>query len=403
MAATQSLQPTAEASPQTIAEEAAYAVRIASMYEAALPASRPLAGTAIMELGPGRYFGAALVLACRGARVTVADRYLERWHDATHVPFCDSLKQLLRGQPQANVAVLDAVLDARDFAPALTALDTAAECLGAVADGAFDVTCSTSVLEHIEDVPRAVQQIARITAPGGLAIHSVDFRDHADFDHPLEYLAFDADVFWDSFARSRTDRGNRWRHTQFVDSLQQAGFALLAVAPGLVADDGYVRDIRPRLHPDFARLTDGELSTLSALIICTRTTAPARRPAVPYNALLPPASTGLTRRSVTRRIVVYGAGEGGREALTRLEGMGLADCVVAVCDGDRRKHGQAIGIHTIRPFEGLAPSDYDAVVIATRPGRADLTALLTSMGFTDDVELRPLGFIGAYGPGAQTR
>lgn len=50
-------------------------------------------------------------------------------------------------------------------------------------DASFDVTCSFKVLAHVPDLPRALEEMARVTRPGGHVIYELYNR------HSLRYLA----------------------------------------------------------------------------------------------------------------------------------------------------------------------------------------------------------------------
>ena len=63
-----------------------------------------------------------------------------------------------------------------------------------LADGEADVVFSVSVFEHLDQVDRAVESLRRVTRPGGIGLHVVDFADHRIYaEHygltdPLEFL-----------------------------------------------------------------------------------------------------------------------------------------------------------------------------------------------------------------------
>ena len=47
-----------------------------------------------------------------------------------------------------------------------------------MADGEADVVVSLSLLEHLYPIDDAIESLRRITSPGGIGIHVVDFVDH---------------------------------------------------------------------------------------------------------------------------------------------------------------------------------------------------------------------------------
>ncbi|WP_150526425.1 hypothetical protein [Roseibium sediminis] len=83
-----------------------------------------------------------------------------------------------------------------------------------------DLMFSFSVLEHMRQLPEISGVLRRIAAPGCIALHSVDARDHTDFSHPLKYLYCDDDTF----AAKYSEDHNRWRHKDYVRILTEAGW-----------------------------------------------------------------------------------------------------------------------------------------------------------------------------------
>lgn len=59
-------------------------------------------------------------------------------------------------------------------------------------DGEVDLCCSTSFLEHVDDVEAAVAEMERVTKRGGRGAHCIDGIDHRSHSdpkvHPLEFL-----------------------------------------------------------------------------------------------------------------------------------------------------------------------------------------------------------------------
>jgi SAM-dependent methyltransferase len=239
-------------------------------YLAHMPGRMVLPGTRVLELDPGAWLGTAVLLACRRARVTVADRYLVPWSDPFHVPFFQALLEDVTGRPGEDPAPIRRLLEARAFVPDVIARIAAGAERLPCPDAAFDVVLSSHVFEHLEHVPCALSNLARITARSGFGVHQVHFGDRRDRDRQLEHLTLDNDVFWSMFELSQRECGNRWRYTDFSASLTQAGFDVLQVDPAITAPDGYLRDVRRRLHPDFVSRSDDELRTLSAWMVCRR-------------------------------------------------------------------------------------------------------------------------------------
>lgn len=326
-------------SPEALAADVDYALQVADFYVGALPGgAAELHGARVLELGPGASLGTAVVLACHGASVTVADRFLAPWDPAYHGPFFRALaERLARERPGLDRAPLEALLVAGRWVPAaVTGWPRGSEDLRDVPDGRFDVVLSNAVFEHVRDVPTTLGNLSRITRPGGCGIHQVDFRDHRDFARPLEFLTLDGAVFARLFEECHGECGNRWRAGALAGAFVEAGFELLAQAPNLHAEPDYLRELRPRLHADFAGLPDSELSVLSACLTVRREAQTAA----------PGATSAESRRldrlarfhfaaqfAARRRVALIGLGGGGDPlaGVSLLRAAGADD--VAVLDG----------------------------------------------------------------------
>ena len=224
-----------------------------------------LRGKTVLEVGPGQDFGMPLILMGLGARTILVDRYLCNWDPAFHSAYYRQLREAVVGCfPGIDTSPLDAVIKAEvHVVDGMTLLWTGLEGVHEIPEGAVDVSYSNAVFEHLEGVYAAVQQLARITRPGGLGFHQIDFRDHRDFDRPLEYLtiprseleAFLKDNFWSC--------GNAMRYGEFQTCFELAGFST-RFEPNLFADDHYVQEIRIRadrryreMAPDAFRVLGG--------------------------------------------------------------------------------------------------------------------------------------------------
>ena len=71
-----------------------------------------------------------------------------------------------------------------------------------------DIILSTSVFEHLDDVPGITKALAKLTAPSGIHLHFVDLRDHF-FKYPFEMLKFSENT-WKNFLNP-TSNLNRYR------------------------------------------------------------------------------------------------------------------------------------------------------------------------------------------------
>lgn len=268
-----------DASPEAIARDVDYALQVGLNYADWIGGALrggPVglgvaAGLRILELGPGPTLGPAVLLACAGAKVTVADRFAVQWDEAYHPLVMRALAARAATIPGVNIEPIEQLLRANDFTPLVVDIrEYAAEELHHLPAASFDVVVSNAVLEHLADVPQACAGLAHVTAPGGLGLHQVDFRDHRDFSRPLEYLTMSDEEFRVMFAERHGECGNRWRPRQMARAFDAAGLTTRVFAPNMCADEHYLADVLPRLHRDVLPVDLGELEVISAYFVQER-------------------------------------------------------------------------------------------------------------------------------------
>jgi hypothetical protein len=196
----------------------------------------------VLEIGPGRDMGTALLIAALGARrVCAVDRFTGAWRDGWHDRFIGKLRGALdRLGTETDPATLDAALASRrlDVAP-IRFIAGAFETMVEAAD-AFDLSVSHSTFEHFYSVEQAAQALSAGTRTGGVGVHDVDFRDHANFGEPLKFLLIDEATYADPAINNDYGRGNRIRADEMGNLLRQAGFGEVSFHPGMQADPAYV-------------------------------------------------------------------------------------------------------------------------------------------------------------------
>lgn len=231
---------------------------------------KTLAGKTVLDVGPGPTLGAAVLMACAGARVSVADLDLVSWDPAFHPAFYASLLNRLENRSETYLAPLRRIVATGEFHESvITRLQSSAEGLGQTVL-AYDMIFSNSTFEHVEDVPRAIQSLWSATPSGGLGFHHIDFRDHRDFSDPLRFLTLGQEEFDRIKTGPMGNFGTRLRLVDFVRLFKAVGFEVVAVRPDQQrASAEYVAGIRPSLLPEFQGLADSELDVLGALI-CVR-------------------------------------------------------------------------------------------------------------------------------------
>lgn len=207
-----------------------------------------LVGKSILELGPGPSCAWSLLMACRGADVSVVDPYPAAWDATYHPIFFSALRTAIGDLPGTNVAPISDLLDDCEYSQrVLRRHDDPVEQLE-LADESFDIVFSNAVGEHFYDSAAAFGQLHRVTKKGGWGFHWIDFRDHRDFKSPLEYLLMGDAEFAREFGLRRGEIGNRIRVDEMTTIIEQAGFEVVDRQPTVLADESYLEDFEPRLR-----------------------------------------------------------------------------------------------------------------------------------------------------------
>ena len=176
-----------------------------------------LAHKTVLEIGPGQDFGIALILMGFGARSVLVDRYMCAWDSAFHPIYYRTLRQAVVQQfSRLDPTAIDAVITKEAHsARGLRTMQVGLEEIDDIPTGSIDITYSNATFEHLANVAQAIGQLGRVTAPGGLGFHQIDFRDHRDFSRPLEYLTTTAQEFQELLEESRWSCGNALRWNEF--------------------------------------------------------------------------------------------------------------------------------------------------------------------------------------------
>lgn len=207
-------------------------------------------GASVLEIGPGVGFGSAAYLAAHGADAAVADRWLAPWQGDYHGVYYQALADLVETEGAGgDPSLLRALAGRGDYAGGpIRLLRASAEQLPSGYDGAFDAICSNAVLEHLADLRRALARFYKLTRPGGLGVHQVDFRDHRDFQQPLEHLLMTPATFLKLSKSMHYEFGSQRRRADYADRAVAAGFAIEEYSSNDRANEAYLEAFVPRLR-----------------------------------------------------------------------------------------------------------------------------------------------------------
>lgn len=235
---------------ERIKEDVQYCIRIGEEYLALLNSSgMTVKGKTILEIGPGINFGCAAILACHGASMIVSDRYLAPWDEYYHSAFYKALMAWMKKhRPDLQLKPLKDILSLGRDNPSILCVPQECEALSSIEANSVDGILSNAVLEHLNRPGVAFAEMFRISRPGALGIHQVDFRDHRDFSRPLEYLLLSAHDFESMFAERNGECGRQIRPAEMESLFCGAGFVVDRFDGNISADDAYLCDLIPRLR-----------------------------------------------------------------------------------------------------------------------------------------------------------
>jgi len=244
------LQPL-DASQEALERDAKYALGTAITWIDNLPGGEKfLRGKKVLEIGPGINFGSILTLACHGAEVLVTDRFLTPWDPEYHPKFYTLLKERLAGRwPGIDLSPLERIIATGQYPrESICAYTCSLEKLSGVPAESVDLVISNAVFEHLYDLQSAFAHLARITKPGGLGLHQVDFRDHRDYSRPLDYLLLSQKEFTIEFRERHGECGNRFRPREMWQLFESAGFEVKEFRPDIFVTEKYLTEFLERLR-----------------------------------------------------------------------------------------------------------------------------------------------------------
>lgn len=250
-------------------EAVEYAVSVSGHYLEKLGrAGITLQDLRFFELGPGSDFAPQLVLASHGVDVTLADKYLAAWDPDYHPGFYEAFLTRWTGPAEA----VKAVLARGGYGGILKLVHEPGERLSSIESNSFDFVLSNAVLEHVVNIHRTAAELARVTRPGGVNGHQVDFRCHSSVDRPLDHLLRD----WSEYSDERINKGGAvdgtmMRLPEMIESFTP-WFWVWGIETNLQADMKYTGEIRSRLPEDspYKYWPTAMLRQTSALIWLTR-------------------------------------------------------------------------------------------------------------------------------------
>jgi SAM-dependent methyltransferase len=182
----------------------------------------------ILEIGSSPHPAMALILLLAGARRIVLNNVVGV-ENRLPLSYAETLYGLMQGFGiEIAKSLTDVVerIDERSRAVRIKSplLDVFAETDAAaiaLPAASLDMIYSMSVLEHIREPRATIDNLYRLLRPGSWCFHSIDMRDHRNFNLPLEFLRYR-----DEELPRFNIRDNRLRASDYVREFEQAGFTI---------------------------------------------------------------------------------------------------------------------------------------------------------------------------------
>ncbi len=253
-----------------------YAISVADNYlKDILEAGIGINGKEVLEIGPGINFGTALILLWNGAKkVTVIDKYLSEFTVGYHDKLYRDLRIKYFETNSLKFGSDINKLESYEFLLTEGRLSTIESGLENIDGLAFDITLSCAVLEHLENPYNSVKNLFSLTKSNGFGSHQIDFRDHRNFDKPLEYLLLDEMSFFELFQSVHGECGNRTRSFQWASIFREFFGNQVDISPNMWAQEPYFSDFISRLSKaeisNFSKYDSNDLKVLSGKIKYTK-------------------------------------------------------------------------------------------------------------------------------------
>jgi len=186
-------------------------------------------GKSVCEIGAGDYLTSGFSMLAAGAsHYAVIDRFpgdytgeiAKRWYQGIEDNWSKTYPEIVWA---SDIKAADFP---ENYADRLELIAQPIET--AATENKFDIVCSFQVGEHISDIDAFVEMNKRLLEkPNGAALHRVDFGPHDSwfqYRDPMTFLRF-SDSAW-NLTGSNRGTPNRFRHHQFMEAFDRAGFSV---------------------------------------------------------------------------------------------------------------------------------------------------------------------------------
>lgn len=263
-------------------DDADYAVQVFLHHYAQLTAAGFRRASDVLEAGPGRNIGTAILMWCvnqlrspDAVSLTLWDVFPNARVDADQVRTASerllkaaSLPMLRRSLPDDQVEPLLGAIVRGTVMPGIHyRVEPIGALLRASTVRAYDLVYSHSVAECVWDIARFWRGLVALTRPGGWHSHRIDLADLGRRDtNYVEMLEWSAAAYWLSM-RFVPGAINRWRAHEHLAFLHGHGLQLCSAERELREALPIARD---RLNGRFRHMDERELRTTALDLVAVR-------------------------------------------------------------------------------------------------------------------------------------
>jgi hypothetical protein len=220
---------------------------LAAQYTSICPV--PLAGKTVLEIGTGRS--------------TLTAHYFASMTGAARVYTYDSFEQVYY---HIDKEVIERRFPDAGKVTYLHGPDGLAKI-----DGPVDFIFSNAVLEHAWNTRELADEMERLSGPGTVLCHAIDFRSHNRFDSlgPLYFHTF-SEKFWHMMA-SRTGMPNRLLISDYRNLFRERGFSFEVIESTQFTEEEVNRALSTYLKGKFPPDAKKDLGVATILVRCQKT------------------------------------------------------------------------------------------------------------------------------------
>lgn len=252
---------------RNIEESISFTIENTKEFLTFLPSSSSdyLKNKTILEIGPGQNIGFALLIMGFGIKnYYIIDRFFYHQLDEESLLYYKSLLNKAKIEfPEINFKELELIIKKASFhIPNLHIINKSLEETNEIPHNSIDISFSNACFEHLYDTEKAINNLQRMTISGGLGFHQVDFRDHRDFDKPLEFLTMSNFMFNQFLTLSKACHGNRVRPFEFIEIFEANNF-ITEFRTFQKVDDTYLKKVKKYFIKKYRQMDDEKLRPLS--------------------------------------------------------------------------------------------------------------------------------------------